>query len=443
MKKKRRLQRSDRIWAGAALLLVLLQFWWLPGEDGSAADSYSATVDGKLALYRLAARLFPRVEREAQRMLPEENCVMLVLGPDVYPTQQQQSELSAWVRGGGCLVFAPNLRQPQVQLPELGISIGQLSAETGGGGVAELIGGGGVAEPSSETARSQKQAQQRSTPSVAPPGAVPAAEQVSEQAEIRTVQVSVNNELSGGPVTFSTRSILSAPSGMQSQPLVRSVTAGDQVLEVRCGYGRVLVCATADLFSNRTLLDKAGQRLAVRLLERARRPLPADGENYWQPTFNGGRIELSEYFNAADSYRSTGVLLSPAMRIGTLQLLLVAVLAIWLAFHRFGPTVAVEAAPRRSLTESAEAIGNLQYRLPDGGPLVGSYLGYLQGLLRKRFGAQVRLDDAVALSRRTGLEADVIRDELSRAMTLAGQPRTTIAAAAAMVRWLCRLQSRL
>lgn len=134
MKKKRRLQRSDRIWAGAALLLVLLQFWWLPGEDGSAADSYSATVDGKLALYRLAARLFPRVEREAQRMLPEENCVMLVLGPDVYPTQQQQSELSAWVRGGGCLVFAPNLRQPQVQLPELGISIGQLSAETGGGG---------------------------------------------------------------------------------------------------------------------------------------------------------------------------------------------------------------------------------------------------------------------------------------------------------------------
>ncbi|MFN5077022.1 MAG: hypothetical protein ACK5MO_15620, partial [Planctomyces sp.] len=122
MKKKRRLQRSDRIWAGAALLLVLLQFWWLPGEDGSAADSYSTTVDGKLALYRLASRLFPRVEREAQRMLPEENCVLLVLGPDVYPTKQQQTALAGWVRGGGCLVFAPTLRQPHLELRELGIS---------------------------------------------------------------------------------------------------------------------------------------------------------------------------------------------------------------------------------------------------------------------------------------------------------------------------------
>ena len=73
MKKKRRLQRSDRIWAGAALLLVLLQFWWLPGEDGSAADSYSTTVDGKLALYRLASRLFPRVLTQLTA-LSRRNC---------------------------------------------------------------------------------------------------------------------------------------------------------------------------------------------------------------------------------------------------------------------------------------------------------------------------------------------------------------------------------
>ncbi|MFM8729175.1 MAG: DUF4350 domain-containing protein, partial [Planctomycetaceae bacterium] len=275
-------------------------------------------------------------------MLPEENCVLLVLGPDVYPTQQQQSQLSAWVRGGGCLVFAHNLRDQQVELPELGISIGKLSVHEGSDGVAQLVEEVADAGQSSDVRRSQKQAQQRSTPSVAPPGAVPAAEQLSEQTEIRTVQVTVDNELSGGPVTYSTRSRLSVPAGLQSQPLVRSATAGDQVLEVRCGYGRVLVCSTADLFSNRTLLDRAGRRLAVRLLERARRPLPADDQNYWQPAFDGDRIELSEYFNAADSYRSTGVLLSPAMRIGTLQLLLVAVLAIWLAFHRFGPTVAAE-----------------------------------------------------------------------------------------------------
>ena len=443
MKKKRGLQRSDRIWAGAALLLVLLQFWWLPGEDGSAADSYSTTVDGKLALYRLAARLFPRVEREAQRMLPEENCVLLVLGPDVYPTKSQQSELARWVQGGGCLVFAPNLREPYVELPELGISSGQFSGAVSGDGSASTVATTGELEPLQELREVQQRAQERSTPAVAPPTPALGAEQLDEQAEIKTVEVSVSNDMSGGPVTFRTRSSLKTPPALVSQPLVSVSTVGDQVLEVQLGYGRVLVCASPDLFSNRTLLDKAGQRLAVRLLERARRPLAYDRAAYWQPPFNGSRIVVSEYFNAADSYRSTGVLLSPAMRIGTLQLLLVAVLSIWLAFHRFGPTLAAEVAPRRSLTESAEAIGSLQYRLPDGGPLVGSYLGYLQGLLRKRFGAQVRLDDAAALARRTGLDEEQIRSQVSRAIRLAGQPRTTIAAAAAMVRWLCRLQSRL
>ncbi|MFO0250287.1 MAG: DUF4350 domain-containing protein [Planctomyces sp.] len=443
MKKKRRLQRSDRIWAGAALLLVLLQFWWLPGEDGSAADSYSTTVDGKLALYRLASRLFPRVEREAQRMLPEENCVLLVLGPDVYPTKQQQTELAGWVRGGGCLVFAPNLRQPHLELRELGISIGAFQGAVSDDGSALAVEATEDLGQLRKLNEAQKQAQQRSTPSVSPPVPALGAEQLDRSADIRSVPVSVNNELSGGAVTFRTRSSVNAPSGLKSQSLVTAAVFGDQVLEVQVGYGRVLVCASPDLFSNRTLLDTAAQRLAVRLLERARMRIPNDGQEYWQPEFNTNRIELSEYFNAADSYRSTGVLLSPAMRIGTLQLLLVAILSIWLAFHRFGPTLAAQVAPRRSLTESAEAIGNLQYRLPDGGPLVGSYLGYLQGLLRKRFGAQLRLDDAAALARRTGLDVDLIRTELGRAMKLAGQPRTTIAAAASMVRWLCRLQSRL
>ena len=63
MKKKRRLLQSDTFWGLAAALLVLLQFWWLPGEDGSAADSYSTTVDGKLGLYRTLSQLFPQVTR--------------------------------------------------------------------------------------------------------------------------------------------------------------------------------------------------------------------------------------------------------------------------------------------------------------------------------------------------------------------------------------------
>jgi hypothetical protein len=70
VKKKRRLLQSDTFWGLAAALLVLLQFWWLPGEDGSAADSYSTTVDGKLGLYRTLSQLFPDVTRESVKVAP-------------------------------------------------------------------------------------------------------------------------------------------------------------------------------------------------------------------------------------------------------------------------------------------------------------------------------------------------------------------------------------
>ena len=72
MKKKRRLQ-ADAIWAAGAALLILLQFWWLPGSPGSTVDSFSTGIDGKLGLFRALDRLFPRVEREKERPIPDSN----------------------------------------------------------------------------------------------------------------------------------------------------------------------------------------------------------------------------------------------------------------------------------------------------------------------------------------------------------------------------------
>ena len=58
MKKKRRLLQSDTFWGLTAAILVVLQVWCFPGEDGSASDSYGTTVYGKLALYRTVSGLF-------------------------------------------------------------------------------------------------------------------------------------------------------------------------------------------------------------------------------------------------------------------------------------------------------------------------------------------------------------------------------------------------
>ncbi len=92
VKKKRRLLQSDTFWGGLVLLLIILQFWWLPGEDGSASDSYSTTVDGKLGLYRTLSQLFPRVERDALLVAPEDPGCLVLIAPDRYPNDQEQQQ---------------------------------------------------------------------------------------------------------------------------------------------------------------------------------------------------------------------------------------------------------------------------------------------------------------------------------------------------------------
>ena len=92
MKKKSRLLQSDIFWGMGAALLVLLQFWWLPGEDGSAADSYSTTVDGKLGLYRTLSQLFPRVDRDALNVVPRDSATLILVAPDRYPNEKEQQE---------------------------------------------------------------------------------------------------------------------------------------------------------------------------------------------------------------------------------------------------------------------------------------------------------------------------------------------------------------
>lgn len=108
MKKKRRLLQSDMLWGGLVLLLIILQFWWLPGEDGSAADSYSNTIDGKLGLYRTLSQLFPDVTRDTTRVVPDKpDATILLISPDRYPTDAEQQTLYQYVYNGGNLLFAP------------------------------------------------------------------------------------------------------------------------------------------------------------------------------------------------------------------------------------------------------------------------------------------------------------------------------------------------
>lgn len=501
MKKKRRLLQSDTFWGLTAAFLVVLQFWWLPGEDGSAADSYSTTVDGKLGLYRVLSQLYPRVERDALLVVPEERSCLVLISPDRYPNEQEQTELYHFVYNGGTLVFAPNWDDPEFEMLSLGIQTSKrlfsiattatptvttpvipgapsvtpsdpddlpaeadetqmpaaspAAAPTTGKSAAELEmdaippnGSQSPIQPESTAdtvatndddknkVLSPEELLKKKSPGLTPaPGIEPTQEDL-EDFTTPGEMVDVSSDLVEGSVEWHSSADLEVPSYLASETLVSASEDRIEAATWPMGSGRVIACSSADIFSNRSMLYSNSRLLAVRLVEL--------GYLHGREEFGeDSPIVLSEYFNASDAYAQTGVLFSPSLRIGTLQLVLVAVLGIWLAFYRFGPAQDVSTLQRRSLTESAQAVGNLQYRLNDGGAVIRSYLEYIRSQLRRRYGSMARLDQPETLASRAGMNVDEVRTRLAEAQALADTAGLSREKTAASLRWLAGFQRRL
>lgn len=495
MRKSSRLPRSDIAWSMAVIALIVLQFWWLPGEKGQTTDSYSTTVDGQLGFYRTLKELFPEVSRQNQWLCPERTATLLVLAPDRYPSDSEQQQLYDFVSGGGTLLFAPNWNLESCQLPTLGIDLQtrffiktstltpaatnstpppqaagpeasaapDVAGDSTGAAAPEHTAEAAADAPAasqtvpaelpddseadSEAAREPLQTPPTAglplDPAAGPP-ASNAATPPTTAPYLDAEHVTVSGSLVTGAPEWRTRSRLELPARWDSEVLVES-ESGPEVASWPLGRGRVLVCSSPDVFSNRSLLFADSRRLAVRLVEHLHQHHHTDAQPSAELTLAGAAVPLvvSEYLNASDAYRQTGVLFSPALRSGTLQLSLLAVLALWYGFHRFGPARLTRRAQRRSLTDSARAVGNLQYGLRDGGTVVRGYLEYLRSQLRRRYGGAVRLEQTDALAARTGLPVEELRMQLADAERLAAAPAVPPARAAATLRWLSELHERL
>jgi len=276
----------------------------------------------------------------------------------------------------------------------------------------------------------------KKTPGLTPaPGIEPSQEDL-EDFSTPGEKVAVSSDLVEGSVEWHSSADLEVPSYPATETLVSSTEDRIEAATWPMGSGRVIACSSSDIFSNRSMLYRNSRLLAVRLVERG----------YLHSREKSGEdapIVLSEYFNASDAYAQTGVLFSPSLRIGTLQLVLVAVLGIWLAFYRFGPAQDVSTLQRRSLTESAQAVGNLQYRLNDGGAVIRSYLEYIRSQLRRRYGSMARLDQPETLASRAGMDVDEVRMRLAEAERLADTVSLSREKTAATLRWLAEFQRRL
>ncbi len=466
MKKKRRLQ-ADAFWAAGAALLILLQFWWLPGSPGSTADSFSTGIDGKLGLYRALSQLFPKVERQKEQPVADANCTLLIIGPDRLPTSAEQTQLAAFVSNGGTLLFAPSLADAVVEMPELQINLtGFTPLESFGkptaaspavpGAVPSQPAPDSTSDPADVPAPSDPEPPDSagdtpvadastapvtpSSPVVPATPAVPPAAAAEDSIFFTTREVLCESPFSAGTAELYVGSRFS---WLPSDSQVLATSGGSAMAATwEMGAGRVIVCTTPDFFSNRSLLMPAASRLAVRLAAWGALQPSTYQEEGWT-TFDTSRIVISEYFNTTDSMIGTGVLFSSGLRAGTLQLILAAALSLWLGFHRFGPAEQDLRLHRRSLTETARAVGNLQYRSGDGGALVSARMDYLRGQLRRRFGSAVSLENRASLTRLSGLTSEEVASQLSQAERQSRHPRLPVSQAAPTIRWLGQLQQAL
>ena len=416
----------------------------LPGSSGSLAADLSFLQTRKVDLLVSLTGEVP-----GDGTLGEYGIESLHLPvPDFHaPTMEQLRE---FVQSGGAVVFAanwvfPNREQPEFSSRTFRYRLRYSGPDLYGMRPTPVAPAGGMQSPTTSSQQGQGHSEE-DTPLPAESsgseeadldagaeslsGGVPAAvsAQPSEMSEIETSSSLVN-----GNLPWSSQVIVSDLPG-NAEKLVVDSFGRTQAASWRAGHGTFVVCATADAFSNRLMLFDQQAAFAVRLVEYvcARTRGRTDQKE----------IVVSEYLNAAGSYTGASVMVSPLLRAGTLQLILVALLLAWAGFHRFGPPLRERRNWRRSLAESAEAVGNLQYMANDGQTSVRQYFEWFSGELRRRYGHSRLLVDTARLARESGLDQEQVVQALADVRLRNDQKSVAPAEAAAAIRRLARIHQK-
>lgn len=389
-------------WWAAVASVVLLQLWWLPGERRQARDSWSPLDQGKLGLYRVLEQLFPEVHRQSDVLVPEQPATLVIVDSVRSPDPRASSELVEFVRSGGHLLFAPGGEEPHWNSSGFPFRLESTEAER---------------EDAENTTNGKRPTDDAGNSGPAPP---------------RTV--TVQSLLSDNPVRWKTRFFVRPSRGSNPQVLARDDQQRIHAAAFRFGEGMVVVLSSADVLSNRAMLVPDQAELAVRLVEHAHQ-FTADSR--------GVPIIVSEKLNISRVGDTWAILLGPALRSGTLQMFLIGLLVAWAGWYRFGPARKIPVQQRKSMTASAQALGNLQYRTHHGGQVVAAYLDYIGLQARRRSASRDLLDQPELLARRTGLPVPEITRQLSAARELARTGLASRTRAAHSIRWLARLRQKL
>jgi hypothetical protein len=223
--------------------------------------------------------------------------------------------------------------------------------------------------------------------------------------------------------TWKTEGAVDAP---DSEVLVKS---GDrpQAARIRYGAGTIVLSASDFIFSNAALFEREKRNglLAVKLLEAA----GASDD-----------VLFDESLNATGTPRVVGVLLDPALRPTTVQLLVILVIFGWRGNRRFGGLLPKAAPARHDVADHTNSLGNLYYKAHHSKGVLREYLEQLRTELRLRYSAGHEKRALASIAQKAQLPVDEVQRLLTEADAATRKPKLTRREAANAIRKLAHLR---
>jgi hypothetical protein len=408
------------LWLAALGAALALQVWFPRVDAGPLNDTYNVDVGGRNAFYQFARRRAPYATRNHESLVSlldgyDTDATVCLLGPARYPTPREWKALLDWVGSGGRLLLAARWEAAEVTIPGVDAHVKSTRKPE-----PSLFGG----------SRHRRSRSRDSKPDDAEAKPARDAEQPDDSDWIRPASRSKSpagpywtSLLPDADFTWKTDGTIEAPG---AEVLVKT---GESVQAVRFGYGSGTIVLTASdfIFSNAALYERGRQNalLAVKLLEAAG---------------TADHVLFDETLNATGTPRVVGVLLDPALRPATVQLLVLLVLFGWVGNRRFGGLLPTAAPARHDVADHTNSLGNLYYKAHHSKGALREYLEQLRTDLRLRYfkGHEQRVLQPIA--RRARLEIEDVKRLLVDAEAAAGKPRLSRREAASFIRRLARLR---
>lgn len=367
-------------WLSGVAVIVMLGFWWVPGDRGTTDDTLSVNANGKKAFYLATQKLLDgdyAVSRSTESLIPPDGAdTLIMLGPARYPDDAEWQQLYEWVRSGNTLLFAAKHGDPAVTSTDFGFKIIPNAfdeANSNPFGVKPKTGKAGKTKSktgtsrsvNSETADSESEASESEASTIAKSTTGDYGDDEDDIASLFEERVATT-ELIPGTTYWRSDAWIEATDDRDTTILVTQDGRAQAIVRT-IGYGQIVVTSSDYVFCNLASMKSSHRKLAWRLFEQGQ----TDGPVYFE-----------ESLNASGAPAVFGILFNSRLRPFTLQLLLATVLFGWWGSRRFGPVVEHDDATRRNIREHATALGQMHYRIKAGPHAVKQYFDLFKSDMR-------------------------------------------------------------